>query len=142
MARRLAALEKRLSAIERRVFAEGIEDCKCRVGQQTRYHTATELKKIMDVRCSVHGIRDLGNVSWIPRGLPLHPDDRELCSCPPYAVRDFAQGVRGPLALEEEELWERTWQREYTRTSTTEFRHEQARAEALLQAYPQKERKR
>ena len=49
--------------------------------------SAEELKKLMDIRCPVHGFRDLGHLRWLPSGLPLRPDDQNLCSCPPCPVR-------------------------------------------------------
>jgi hypothetical protein len=140
MAKSLAALEKRVSALERRLVKGAAEGCNCRMGEQTRYHTALELEEIMAVSCPVHEIRDLGDVIWIPSGLPLRSEDGEFCFCPRSAVRDFLQGIRGPLTLEEQEMWERTWQRDYEQILGKDFRHEQARAEALLRAYPQKER--
>jgi hypothetical protein len=142
MAKSLAALERRVRTLERSLPQEVRNACNCRIGEQTRYHTALELKEIMDVRCPVHQIRDLGDVIWIPSGLPLRSEDGEFCFCSRSAVREFIQGIRGPLTLAEDEMWERTLQRDYEQISGKDFRNEQARAEALLQAYPQKERKR
>jgi hypothetical protein len=130
----IAALEKRLRALEQAFSATG-KLCSCRPGGQTTYHSAEELKNIMDVRCPAHGFRDLGHLRWLPSGLPLQPDDKNLCSCPPCPVRDFLQGRRGPLTEVEEEEEEQRWEREYGAGSDDEFRREQARVEQLLQRY-------
>jgi|SRR5947209_7193692 len=138
----LPGLAKRVRALERALLREGTRECTCRSGQETSYHTAAELEQIMDIRCPVHDVRDLGHLRWTPSGLPLRPEDRDLCSCPPCAVRDFVQGTRGPLTLEEQEVEERRWKREYAEDSDEEFRREHGRAEVLLRRYQQKKRRR
>jgi hypothetical protein len=137
----LAGIERRVGVLERALVRRlGAKDCNCRFGQQTSYHTATELEQIIEICCPVHDVRDLGHVRWIPSGLPLRAEDRDLCSCPPCAVRDFVQGTRGPLTLEEQEREERRWQQEYAEASHEEFRREQARGGVLLHSYQQKKR--
>jgi hypothetical protein len=96
----------------------------------------------MEIGCPLHGFLDLGYLRWVGSGLPLQPEDQDLCSCPPCAVRDFLQGTRGPLTLEEQEAEERRWEREYAEDSDEEFRREHARAEVLLRRYQQKKRRR
>jgi len=138
----VAGLERRVRVLERALLQHSsAKGCNCRFGQQTRYHTATELEQIMVMCCPVHDIRDLGHVRWIASGLPLRAEDRDLCCCPPCAVRDFVQGTRGPLSVEEQEAEERRWEQEYAEASDEEFRREQARAEVLLHRYQQKKRR-
>jgi hypothetical protein len=90
----------------------------------------------------VHGVRDLGHLRWVGNGLPLQPEDQDLCSCPPCPVREFLRGRRGPLTELEQEQEERRWEREYTAASDEEFRREQAHLEGLLQQYEYDKRKR
>ena len=87
----LAALEKRLCLVERG-FLSRSTDCCCRPGGETNYHTATELERIMNVRCAVHQFRDLGSICWVPSGTPLLLEDRSLCECPPSLTRDLLAG--------------------------------------------------
>jgi len=94
----------------------------------------------MNVRCAVHGFRDLGHLRWLPSGLPLQPDDQHLCACPPCPVREFLQGRRGHLTEAEQEKEEQRWERECSASSDEEFRHEQARVEQLLEKYVYKKR--
>ena len=130
----LPALEKRVRALEQAWFGEARgRQCNCRSGRETSYHSAAELEEIMNVHCPVHDVRDLGHVNWIPSGLPLRAEDRDLCSCPPCAVRDFVQGTRGPLTLEEQEGEKQRWEQEYAEASHEEFRREQARGGVLPQ---------
>jgi len=100
----LPALEKRMRVLELALLREarGMQ-CSCRPGQETGYHNAEELEKILKIRCPVHNIRDLGYLRWTPSGMPLRPEDRDFCSCPPCAIRDFLQGERGPLTEEEQQ---------------------------------------
>lgn len=129
-----AGLEKRIRVLERFFSATG-KQCTCRTGVETTYHNATELKKLMEIRCPVHGFRDLGYLRWLPSGLPLQPDDHNLCCCPPCPVRELLQGRRGPLTdLEQEEEMQR-WEREYGPSSGDEFRNEEVRLARLRQKY-------
>src|ERR1035437_3918181 len=130
----IAALEKRIRALEQAFSSTG-KQCSCRTGGHTIYHIAEELKNLMDIRCAVHGFRDLGHLRWLPSGLPLQPDDQDLCSCPPCPVREFLQGRRGPLTEVEQEEEEQRWERECDPGSDEEFRREQARVEKLLKKY-------
>lgn len=129
-----AALEKRISVLEQAVSATG-KHCNCRTGERATYHSAEELKKLMDIRCPAHGFRELGHLRWLPSGLPLRPDDRNLCSCPPCPVRDFLQDRRGPLTEAEQEKEERRWEAEYGTSSDGKFRREQALVEQVLRKY-------
>jgi hypothetical protein len=131
---RFAALEKRVRALERAFSAAG-KPCVCRPGRQTSYHTAEELKKMIEIPCPAHGFRDLGHLRWLSSGLPLQPEDWELCSCPPSPVREFLQGRRGPLTEAEQAEEERRWERECVPSRGEEVCREQARAERLLQKY-------
>ena len=130
----LAALATRIRALEA-AWRAARKDCYCRAGQQTRYHTAEELKQIMDVGCPVHDIRELGNLLWVGPGLPLRTEDQHLCSCPARPVREFLRGRRGPLTEVEQEEEEQRWQRESTSAAQEEFQREQARAQKLLRWY-------
>ena len=106
----LPALEKRVRALEQAWFGEARgRQCNCRSGQQTNYHRTAELEEIMKVRCPVHDIRDLGYLRWTPTGMPLRPEDRDFCFCPPSTVREFLQGERGLLTEEEQQAEERRW---------------------------------
>jgi hypothetical protein len=130
----LAALEKRIQALEQYFSATGME-CNCRTGEQTTYHNAEELEKLLEIRCPVHGFRDLGHLRWLPRELPLQPDDQSLCSCSPSPVREFLWGRRGPLTELEHEDEAQRWEREFGSGSDQVFRKEQARVERLRQGY-------
>lgn len=136
----IAALEKRVRALEQALSATG-QQCGCRTGGQTTYHSAEELKNLMDVRCPAHGFRDLGHLRWLPSGLPLQPDDQNLCSCPPCRVREFLRGQRGPLTDVEQQEEEQRWERECGPGSDEVFRCKQARVEQLLQKYDYNKRK-
>ena len=128
------ALEKRIRALEHLFSAIG-KECSCRTGEQTTYHNAEDLKNLLEIRCPAHGFRDLGRLRWLPSGLPLQPDDFNLCSCPPCPVRELLQGRRGPLTdLEQEEETQR-WEREYGPSSGDEFRNEEVRLARLRQKY-------
>jgi hypothetical protein len=136
----IAALEKRVRALEQALSATG-KQCSCRAGGQTTYHSAEELKNLMDIRCPAHGFRDLGYLRQLPSGLPLQPDDQNLCSCPPCRVREFLQGRRGPLTDVEQQEEEQRWERECGPGSDEEFGRKQARIEQLLQKYDYNKRK-
>jgi len=129
-----AALEKRIRGLEQYLSATG-KECNCRTGEQTTYHNAEELEKLMEIRCPAHGFRDLGHLRWLPRGLPLQSDDQSLCSCSPSPVREFLRGRRGPLTELEHQEWTQRWEREYGSSSDEKFRHEQARLARLRQEY-------
>src|SRR5689334_7871374 len=98
----LAALEKRLRKVEITFLGVG-NGCCCRWGRKTNYHIATELEKIMNVRCPIHQFRDLGDICWVPTGTPLLSQDRNLCACPPSLTRDLLAGNIGFLTPEEHE---------------------------------------
>jgi hypothetical protein len=130
----LAALEKRVRSLEEGLPAT-VKECRCRGGQQTMYHNADELKRIMDIRCPVHGFRDLGRLRWVASGLPLQTEDQTFCSCPPCPMREFLLGRRGPLTEVEQADEERKWQRECSAAWDEQFRREQACAAQLLRRY-------
>ena len=130
----IAALEKRVRALEQ-VFKAAGKQCNCRTGEQTTYHSAEELKNLMGIRCPAHGFRDLGYLRRLPSGLPLQPDDQNLCSCPPCPVRELLQGRRGPLTDMEHAEEEQRWERECGPGSDEEFRREQGRVDQLLKKY-------
>ena len=96
----------------------------------------------MDIPCPAHGFRDLGHLRQLPSGLPLQPDDQNLCLCPPCPVREFLQGRRGPLTDLEQKEAEQRWEREYGPGSDEEFRCKQARIEQLVHRYEYKKLKR
>ena len=130
----LPALEKRVRALEQALFGEARgRQCNCRSGRETSYHRVAELEEIMKVRCPVHDVRDLGYLRWTPSGMPLRPEDRDFCSCPPCTVREFLQGERGLLTEEEQEGEKQRWEQEYAEASDEEFRREQARGGVLPQ---------
>jgi hypothetical protein len=130
----LAALEKRLCLVERR-FLSRSTDCCCRPGEETNYHTATELERIMNVRCPIHEFRDLGDIRWVPTGTPLLPEDRDLCACPPSLTRDLLAGSIRFLTPEENGKECGKWRDEFTQKAEQDFRLEQARVAALLRKY-------
>jgi hypothetical protein len=130
----ISALEKRVRALEQGLFTGG-QQCNCRTGEQTTYHNSEELKGVMDTCCPAHGFRDLGYLRWLPSGLPLRPDDQNLCSCPPCPVREFLQGTRESLTDAEQEKAEHMWEEKFGAGSDEAFRREQARLEPLLRKY-------
>ena len=130
----LPALEKRVRALEQALFGEARgRQCNCRSGRETSYHRVAELEEIVNLRCPVHDVRDLGYLRWTPTGMPLRPEDRDFCSCPPCTVREFLQGERGLLTEEEQEGEKQRWEQEYAEASHEEFRREQARGGVLPQ---------
>jgi len=130
----LAGIEKRLRALEQILFA-GAEECNCRVGHKTMYHNAAELARIMAVSCLVHSIRDLGEVMWVGRFLPLRRDDQQFCSCPPSPLRELLLGRRGPLDEAEHREQEERWMREYGASSDEQFCRDQQRVRQLIRTY-------
>ena len=137
----LPALEKRVRALEQALFGEARgRQCNCRSGRETSYHRVAELEEIVNLRCPVHDVRDLGYLRWTPSGMPLRPEDRDFCSCPPCTVREFLQGERGPLTEEEQQAEKQRWEKEYAEASHEEFRREQARGGVLPQRSQQKKR--
>jgi hypothetical protein len=133
----LSALEKRVRELEVMLLTMSVsKDCRCRFGQVTKYHTAADLEHIMSVSCPVHEFRDLGELLWVPPGMPLRPEDSHLCSCPPCPTRDLLEGKRGPLTQEEQEDECCTW--ELTADTAEDFSIERARLKALLHKYARK----
>jgi hypothetical protein len=130
----LAALEKRLCLVERG-FLSRTTDCCCRPGGETDYHTATELERIMNVRCAVHQFRDLGSICWVPTGTPLLPQDHNLCTCPPSLTRDLLAGNIRFLTPEEHEEECGKWREEFTQRAEQDFRSEQVRVAVLVRTY-------
>jgi hypothetical protein len=135
----LAALEKRLCLVERG-FLSRSTDCCCRPGGETNYHTATELERIMNVRCAVHQFRDLGSICWVPSGTPLLLEDRSLCECPPSLTRDLLAGKLGFLRQAQQEEECDKWREEFSQKAEQDFRIEQSRVAALLQKYRREKR--
>ena len=130
----IAALERRVRALEQALLAAG-KQCNCRTRGQTNYHNSEELKNLMEISCPRHNFRELGSLRLLPSGLPLQPDDRNFCSCPPCQLREFLQGQRGPLTEAEQESLERMWEEEFGAGSGQASCREQARLEALLRKY-------
>jgi len=93
----------------------------------------------MSISCPVHEFRDLGDLLWMPPGTPLRPEDSHLCSCPSSPTRDWLEGKRGPLTLEEQEEECRTW--ELTAGTDVDVRIERVRMEKILQTYFKKKRR-
>ena len=130
----IAALEKRIRALEQ-AFLERREPCNCRTGGQTMYHNARELETLVQIACPAHGFRDLGQLRWMPSGLPLQPGDDEFCSCAPSPVREFLQGRRGPLDEAEQREQERTWEQGWSGEEVEHHRREGADVQRLLLRY-------
>lgn len=99
------------------------------------YHNAAELACIMRCKCSAHGFRDLGELVLVGSGLPLRVDDQKFCSCPPWPVRAFLSGERGPLTQEEQQAEKQRWDKEYGPSSEQERWKEAERVNELLQIY-------
>jgi hypothetical protein len=132
----LPILKERVRTLERKLLqAQTASKCTCRSGQETRYHHAAELARISKMRCAVHGLRDLGDITWVPQDLPLRQEDQDFCSCPPAAVRDFLQGTRGPLSREEHAEACRVWDLEFTEDAQERFCTDQVQVRQLLQQY-------
>ena len=130
----LAGIEKRLRALEQILFA-GAEPCNCRASQKTMYHDSAELAFIMEVSCPVDRVRDLGEVIWIGRCLPLREEDQQFCSCPPSALPELLLGRRGPLDDAEHREKEERWMREYDPSSDEQFCRDQQRVKQLIRIY-------
>jgi len=111
------------------------EQCNCRAGEKTMYHDSAELVRIMEVSCPVHRLRDLGEMIWIGRCLPLREEDQQFCSCPPSALRELLLGRRGPLDDAEHREQEERWMREYGPSSDEQFFRDQQRVKQLIRIY-------
>lgn len=142
--RQVISVNQKLSAVRLRIVALEAtmrsQVCNCRKGQETRYHAAADLARILSVRCPVHEERDLGFLLGVPPSTPLHPEDRRLCSCPPCAAREWREGRRGPLTEEEREQEYRSWEQQMSGEAAEQFRRDQARSRQLLQRYLRKRR--
>jgi hypothetical protein len=134
----VAALEKRVRKIEAYLL-RGKTDCTCRPGQEINYHTASDLRRILNVACPTHRFRDLGRLLWVPAGTPLLPQDRHLCGCPPNPGRDWLAGTRGPLTEQEQEDECTRWQNEFSEEARQVFKTEQASVAAVLRTYHRRE---
>ncbi len=136
---------KRLSLLLRRIIALEAATratvCNCRWDQETFYHTTTDLASIMAVPCSVHALRDLGCLLWLPPSSPLRPEDSTLCTCPPCAAREWREGRRGPLTKEEQEEEYHRWEEQLSAEAIEKFRCDQAQAKQLLRAYELRKRR-
>ena len=100
-------LEKTLSEVAAR--CRGL-NCNCR--DETRVHNPDELEAIMKIHCPEHGVCDLGYISFLVHWLPLAPEFRQFCHCPPNLHRDFVAGMRAkPTAAELQEESRRDYER-------------------------------
>lgn len=138
--RGFARLEKRILTLEGQLLALGSR-CSCRSQGQTTFHNAEELRMIMDVRCQAHLFRDLGELSWLPSGLPLQSEDRRFCCCPQSQIREFILGRRQPLTERELREDQDRWEREYGPGAVEAWRRERANLSLLLQQYQDAKRK-
>jgi hypothetical protein len=128
-------IKKRLRALEAASrFSAG---CKCRFSDETLFHSAADLERIMSVRCPVHIFRDLGELSWAPSSMPLRTEDRPLCSCPPSPTREWLAGKRGPLTEEEQKQECLAWEQ-----ALSEDPEDKMRVEVLLNNYYKAKRSR
>lgn len=133
--------EEIIRKLERQIRA-GDTRCNCRQGdEETFYHSAADLEKILAVPCPVHGNRSLGHVSWVPSGTPLKGEDRQLCVCPPSPAREWQEGRRGPLTGEEQEAECGNWMQEVTEEADRRFHQEQIKVRSLLQRCEQARRR-
>jgi hypothetical protein len=137
MMMRSLPLERRIAALERALRGA----CNCRREQATGYHTLAELMAIMGISCPVHGRRALAVVVWLPPDSPLFPPDRELCLCPPNAVREWREGRRGPLTAEEREQVYARWEDQVSGEAAGRIRQDQARSRQLLHQFQRTRRK-
>jgi hypothetical protein len=125
---------KRVDKLERSsIFVNG--RCNCRREQLTFYHSAADLERIMTLHCPVHGVRELGRVSWVPSGTPLIGPDRDLCSCRPSPAREWREGRRGPLTAEEWEEECRSGEEQLSTEAIGKFQADQTCVRQLLQQY-------
>lgn len=130
----LPQIEKRVRRLEALSLPVDCR-CNCRTEEVTLYHNAADLARIITARCPVHGIRDLGCVSWVPSGMPLNVEDRCFCSCPPCPAREWLEGKRGPLTEDEQDEECRSWKQQLTTEATAESDRDQATVTRLLQKY-------
>lgn len=138
----LADLCKRVRELEiGLLIARATKVCNCRFGQETMYHSAAELAKLLKTYCPIHEVRDLGHFRCVPAGVPLRPEDRALCSCSRSTVREFVQDTRGPLSREEFEEISQAWEAELTAGATQRFQTDEAQAKRLLQQYEASKRR-
>jgi hypothetical protein len=136
--KKLSPLILRVSVLEAN---KGGHVCNCRNGEETRYHTAAELSRILNVRCPVHEVRDVGWLLWVPPSTPLRREDRSLCSCPPCAGRSWREGTRGPLNDEEREQEYGRWEEQLGADAKERFRRDQVRVKRLVHVYERNKRR-
>lgn len=132
-------IERRLLALEF-VTARMWYGCNCKPRGESKYHTAADLQKIMDVRCPVHEFRDLGDLLWLPPGLPLALEDQHLCTCPPSTLRDLIANSRGPLSDQEHREAYQLLEYEFSQSGCESFAAEQAKMHILIERYEREKR--
>lgn len=87
--RRIEKIEQRLVLVANK---RQLALCNCRPrdsGIETLAHTTEELKAIAAVPCPVHGRREIYPGFYTPEDMPLLPEDRQFCTCPPNAWREL-----------------------------------------------------
>src|SRR6476659_854654 len=92
----LAALKNRIRRLEDLQLSPSSEVNACNCRERTYYHTAKEIRAILngeqDVPCPTHGIRDLGEFRWQwYEPWSLLPEDIKYCDCPPNSERHYAE---------------------------------------------------
>jgi len=127
---RFSSLETRVAAMELR-----FNGCNCRTTGSTAYHSARDLAAIMAVSCPTHSFRDLGNLLWFPAALPLLPEDRQLCTCPPIATRTWLEDKRDCLTVAEQEAEFCMLDEEFANGALQKFAIDQAEVARLVQRY-------
>jgi hypothetical protein len=137
----LEVLNKRLEVVEKTLARKNQKmSCNCRNAQETKYHTAKDLEKIMQIPCPIHRFRDLGALIRVPEGSPLLVDDRYLCACPPSPTREWLESKRGPLTEAEQreacDKWQLIDEADKTQLS------DDAKISTLLHAYFANKRRR
>jgi hypothetical protein len=138
-------VDKKLSPLMLRVSVLEANErghvCNCRSGEETRYHTAADLARILSVPCPAHEVRHVGWLLWVPPSTPLRLEDRSLCSCPPSAGRSWREGTRGPLNDEEREQEYGRWEEQLGAEAREQFRRDQVLIKRLLHAYQRNKRR-
>jgi hypothetical protein len=128
---RIEKLEIRLSRVCQQAEAES-----CICGKVIMYHTSYELELILAERCPVHGVAEPKFLMHGSYCMPLDPEYRKYCKCPPDAWRAFLEGKRPRPTMDElmdqdnarripQADGERAFQEEHARIKRVIARHEE-----------------
>jgi len=123
---RIEKLEMLLSRICEQIEAES-----CICGKVIHYHTSDELELILAERCAVHGVVEPRCTWQHPPDMPVAPEHRKYCKCPPNLWREFQKGAR-PRPTMDELMDEHNARTAAGGDGEREFKEEHARIERII----------